>query len=305
MACYSPVRGVLFKAPDGRQRLSFSRSVVGKGVSLPCGYCIGCRLERARQWAVRIMHESKMHDENAFLTLTYDDEHLPEGGSLSVVDCQLFLKRLRERLAPKRIRFFLAGEYGEKLGRPHYHAIVFGWFPPDAVCVKRCGELSLYTSSMLSDAWGNGNTSVGMVSFDSACYVANYATKKITSNRGEEAKRLAGRRAEFLTMSRRPGIGRSWFEEFKADVFPSDECIVRGVSTRPPRYYSQTAESLGIDLSGVRAKREAEIDRLEEFVLASGERVEVSASRNARRLAVREKVARAKLALKRRSLEGE
>lgn len=309
MACYSPIRAVLSSGPDGRRRLSFGSPGRGKMVSLPCGRCIGCRLERARQWAVRIMHEAKMHDESSFLTLTYAE--LPKGcrkcapgvaGSLCVCEVQRFLKRLRERVRPTRIRFFLCGEYGEKLGRPHYHAIVFGWFPPDAVLVKRSGELAYYESAMLRETWGLGNASVGLVSFDSAAYVANYATKKVS---GPDATRhYQGRRPEFLLMSRRPGIGRRWLDAFQGDVYPSDEVIVRGVSCRPPRYYDSVVEARAPEvLARVRADREAAASALEEYELPSGEVVSVAPSRNARRLAVREKVARAKAALKSRKLE--
>lgn len=314
MPCYSPVRGVLSRAPDGRRSLSFNRSAPGKGVSLPCGSCFGCKLERARQWAVRIMHESKMHDENSFLTLTYDDDHIPRGrcscvrphgaGSVCVDDLQKFFKRLRERLAPRRIRFFACGEYGEKLGRPHYHAIVFGWFPEDAVCVKRSGELSLFTSSLLSAAWGHGHASVGLVSMDSASYVANYASKQIRTNREDEARRLAGRAREFLIMSRRPGIGRKWIDKFMSDVFPSDEVIVRGKACRPPRFYDQCLEKIDPDaLERIKIRREDKATQLEEFVTGLGTVVRVAPSLNAHRLVVREKVARAKAALKSRNLE--
>lgn len=310
MPCYSPIRGQLITAPDGARRLSFGGISGGKGVSLPCGSCLGCKLERSRQWAVRIMHESKMHEANSFLTLTFDQ--LPEPcvecapgveGSLCVCLLQRFFKRLRSRLAPERIRFFACGEYGERLGRPHYHAIVFGWFPSDSVFLKGSGELSLFSSRLLSDAWGFGFASVGRVSFDSASYVANYATKKISTNREDEKKRLAGRKPEFLVMSRRPGIGRSWIDKFASDVYPSDEVIIRGVQCRPPRYYDQVVEGRGVEaFAPIRAKREEMSSVLESMVLASGAEVFVAPGNNARRLLVRGVVAKAKFALKRRSL---
>nr|QJB19047.1 MAG: replication initiator protein [Microvirus sp.] len=314
MPCYSPIRAVLSCSSGGGRSISFNRSTPGQGVSLPCGSCFGCKLERARQWAVRVVHESKMHDENSFITLTYDEQHLPAGrcscvrphsaGSVCVDDFQKFLKRLRERLSPRRIRFFACGEYGEKLGRPHYHAILFGWFPQDAVCVKRSGDMSLFTSSLLSSAWGLGHTSVGLVSMDSASYVANYASKQVKTNREDEACRLAGRSREFLIMSRRPGIGRRWIDTYEDDVFPSDEVIVRGRSTRPPRYYDTVVgERRPLLLAGVKIRREKSAAALEDFMLASGSVVQVAPGNNARRLAVREKVARAKAALKSRTLE--
>ncbi|WNK12979.1 MAG: replication initiator protein [Microvirus sp.] len=293
---------MLHVSPSGGRSLSFGGSSGGKGISLPCGRCIGCRLERARQWAVRIVHESKMHAENSFLTLTYDDDHLPADRSLSVSHCQLFLKRLRAKLEPTRIRFFLCGEYGEQLGRPHYHAIVFGWFPSDAVLIKGTGDMSLWSSQLLSSTWGHGFASVGQVSFDSAAYVANYATKKITGPSADAHYR--GRRPEYLLMSRRPGIGRAWFDKFSSDVFPCDEVIVNGVPCRPPRYYDNLLDVINPDmLLKLKMKREIAAAKLEDMLLPSGDVVSLPLSRNARRLEACEKVARAKFSLKRRDLE--
>jgi len=238
MPCYKPLRACVVKCPGGRS-ISFRMSAVGQGISLPCGRCIGCRLERARQWAVRLLHESKLHEENSFLTLTYDDKFLPKDGSLVKEHCQLFMKRLRKRLSPLKIKFFLCGEYGEKLLRPHYHAIIFGYGFPDKVLLKKVGDVELFTSVLLSEVWGLGFCTIGAVTFDSACYVANYATKKIT---GKSAKAFYGSRCpEFLLMSRGGragrGIGYGWFELFESDVFPADEVIVNGKEARPPRYY--------------------------------------------------------------------
>lgn len=301
MPCYFPLRAVLVSGPEGR-RLDFSRSSVGKALSLPCGRCIGCRLERARQWAVRIVHESKMHEESCFVTLTYDSVSLPKDGSLSVEHCQLFLKRLRSKLAPSKIRFFLCGEYGDKFGRPHYHAILFGYKPVDGKVLSGEGDFTLYDSDELSKVWGLGLVSFGQVSFDSACYVANYSTKKIVGSGA--ASHYQGRRPEFLLMSRRPGIGRTWFERFGSDVYPSDQVVVRGRETRPPRYY----DNVGLlkclqSTADILSKRSDASDVLESFILKGGNEVFVSPSRNARRLVVREKVAQAKLALKSRSFE--
>lgn len=303
MPCYHPLRAFLVSGPQGKG-ISFSSGTVGQALSLPCGRCIGCRLERARQWAVRIMHEAKMHDENAFLTLTYDSEHLPPRGTLCVPDVQKFLKRLRSRLFPERIRFFLCGEYGEKLGRPHYHAIVFGFSFPDKLPISEAGEFTEYTSELLSETWGLGSARLGSVSFDSACYVANYATKKIVGSKDIVDAHYRGLVPEFLLMSRRPGIGRSWIDKFGPEVFQSDEIIVRGLQARPPRYYDQVHKAVAPEsYERVAAVRSEKAGRLESFVLKSGEVVFVSPSCNARRLVVRETVARAKLALKSRRLE--
>lgn len=279
-------------------------------------------MERARQWAVRILHEAKMHDESCFITLTFNEEHAPKDGSLDKRTCQLFIKKLRFALSevcsgcrqlvkwntckpcrPIKIRFFLCGEYGEEKERPHYHAIIFGWVPTDLRRLKRRGEFVLYSSAFLDDVWGKGFVSVGFVTFDSACYVANYATKKIRRNREAEAKRLKGRRPEFLLMSRGGrsgrGIGYGWIRQFHGDCYPSDEVITRGKACRPPRYYDLVLAEVNPDLlDEIRQKREWEASQLEEEVMSNGAVVMVAPNRNARRLAVRKIVAEAKARLK-------
>lgn len=284
--------------PNGKRRLEFSRGSLGKAISIPCGRCIGCRLERSRQWAVRILHESQLHEESSFLTLTYSDEHLPSSRSLVVGHCQLFLKRLRARLAPKRVRFFLCGEYGERTARPHYHAILFGYGFPDKIPLE--GKKGLFFSQELVETWGLGHCSVGSVTFESASYVASYATKKIL---GEAAvSHYKGRKPEFLLMSRRPGIGRGWIDSYSSDVYPSDEVIVRGFPSRPPRYYDQVfAARDAAVFEAIRASREAKALELNTIVNSYG--VEEPGWPSAKRLRVREVCARAKLALKSRSLE--
>jgi len=292
-------------------------------ISIPCGRCVGCRLEKARQWAVRIMHEAKCHQDSSFITLTFDDQHLGNLRSciscryllpgLCVCICQSFLKKLRERIQPKelcwqrkKIRFFLAGEYGEKTGRPHYHAIIFGFGFPDKRRLKGEGERALYTSSLLSEVWGAGFASVGSVTFDSASYVANYAQKKVTGHAsdGRSAQEIyGGRRPEFLLMSRRPGIGNSWFQRYRSDVYPRDEVIVRGRRARPPRYYDKLIADLDpVLFESIRGRRADVANTLEEYVDRSGVRHMVAPSRNAQRLAVREVCAKAKLAQKTRKL---
>lgn len=301
MPCYHPLRASIIEGPGGK-KLSFKMVTHGKGLALPCGRCIGCRLERARQWAVRILHEAKCHDDSVFVTLTYDEDHLPKDGSVSISTCQLFLKRLRARVAPTKIRFFLSGEYGEKFGRPHYHAIIFGHGFPDRVRIESSDERPLWRSALLESCWAQGAAPFGAVTFESASYVAQYALKKVTGRKANA--HYCGRHCEFLLMSRRPGIGRAWIDRFSGDVYPADEVIVRGREARPPRYYDQVyAVRAPLAFEAIRAKREASAEALEEIVLKSGVRVAVAPSRNARRLVVREGVARAKLALKSRRLD--
>ncbi len=317
MPCYHPLRGTLTGPPGGRS-INFSTSSRGKPISIPCGRCIGCRLERARQWAVRLMHECSLHDDSFFLTLTYNARHLPKLGSLVVRDCQLFMKRFRERIKPVKVRFFLCGEYGEKLGRPHYHCILFGYGFPDKILLKKKGDFQIYRSPLLDDCWGMGDCEFGGVSFDSACYVANYATKKVTNKESyldSKGKRwpsaeahYQGRKPEFLLMSRGGrhgrGIGFDWLHQFANDVYHRDEVIVNGRPARPPRYYDELMREHHPEvMEALAAKREVAAEELEDFSFKSSRKYKVARGRNARRLAVREQCALAKQTLKSRNLE--
>lgn len=252
-----------------------------------------------------------MHDESSFITLTYDEKNLPRVGdkpTLSKEDCQLFMKRLRKELEPKRVRFFLCGEYGEQMGRPHYHALIFGEGFKDKKPLGKRGEYTRWTSDKLSEIWGKGRTEGGDVSFDSAVYVANYATKKIT---GKDAKaHYAGRVPEFLLMSRGGkdgrGIGYGFIDKFGQEVWGRDEIIIQGRTARPPRYYDKVLEGRdGSLLERLKERRRAQAQTLEEFTTPLGTIIKVPGNMNPYRLAVRETVARAKLALKRRNLENE
>jgi len=213
-------------------------------VEIPCGQCIGCRLERSRQWAIRCAHEAQLHDENSFITLTYSDGHLPDHRGLVLADFQKFLKRLRKSLDQK-IRFYHCGEYGEIHGRPHYHAILFGCSFPDKKAWKTSNEETLYRSRSLEKLWPYGYSSIGNVSFRSAAYVARYILKKVTGNDAEahyqwvdpDTGEVHQRAPEYTTMSRRPGIGTGWFKKFADDVYPSDEVIMEGKRMRPPKFY--------------------------------------------------------------------
>lgn len=239
MVCYRPVFGWVSKVRNesGKRSIVFSldEGFKDQSVLVPCGKCIGCRLERARQWSVRCMHEASLHDENCFVTLTYDDASVPKDGSLRPRDMTLFLKRLRERLGP--FRYFQCGEYGGKLERPHHHALLFGLNFPDRVFWNK----KLTTSVILDDTWSLGKCWIGSVTRQSAGYVARYQLKKVYGMSHEEWYR--GRVPEYVTMSRRPGIGLRWIEKYWRDCYPNDVCVMDGIVGKPPRYYDEYLES--------------------------------------------------------------
>lgn len=222
-------------------------------VTVACGQCIGCRLEYSRQWAIRCVHESSLYDDNCFITLTYDDKNIPEGATLVKKHYQDFMKRLRTRTYPRKVRYMACGEYGEKSNRPHYHAILFNYDFPDKEILKQSGEHTLFESESLNQLWPFGYATVGTVTFDSAAYVARYVMKKAKGRHKEVIDDQTGLKPnerfdsysgeiipvepEFLLCSRRPGIGHDWYKTFSEDVYPSDFCVINGRRVRVPRYY--------------------------------------------------------------------
>jgi len=237
-------------------------------LELPCGQCIGCRLERSRQWAVRCVHESRLYDRNCFITLTFNDESLfarDNPMSVDVRDFQLFMKRLRFRFG-EGIRFFHCGEYGELRQRPHYHACLFNFDFDDKVHWKTVNGFHLYTSKVLEELWPYGFCSIGSVSFDSAAYVARYIMKKVTGSKAfdhynildDDGALLLTRKPEYVTMSRRPGIGKDWYDKYWRDVYVNgeDSVIIEGRKSRPPRYYDSQFEILSpSDLESIKLER--------------------------------------------------
>ena len=119
---------------------------------MPCGQCIGCRLERSRQWAIRCVHEASLWPDNCFVTLTFDDDNIISSGSLVKADFQKFMKRLRKRFG-KGVRYFHCGEYGDLLGRPHHHACLFNFSFPDRYLWSSSGGVNLYRSPTLEELW--------------------------------------------------------------------------------------------------------------------------------------------------------
>lgn len=280
MPCYHPLTGYYGnKVNDsGKRSLVFNatQALLPEPVFIPCGRCIGCRLDRSLSWALRCMHEASLYEDNTFLTLTYDDDHLPHGGSLCLSDIQNFMKRFRQYISPKKIRFFQCGEYGDQFARPHYHTLIFGYKFTDVVKedVPSDTGFSLYYSPSLKSLWPLGMHKIGEVNFDSAAYVARYVLKKWAKadlvddklydamveysravRRGEAAPRgkdffsgkksfYDGKKEEFVTMSRRPGLGQGWFDRFSSDIYPGGFALVKGKKVKPPKFYDSQYEIL-------------------------------------------------------------
>lgn len=275
MACFKPVQGYEYFIMNPSGKYSFTRIrehariLNGKPVSrvVPCRKCIGCRYDLSREWATKIQLEASMHycnrthrSLNSFITLTYNDDHIPLYGGLDYFGhWQSFLKRLRRRLEPIKIRFFMIGEYGDLNLRPHYHAIIFGYdFPDKRFHISRNGH-DLYRSQLLEEVWtvprgqprageSLGYASVGSVSFASAAYCARYSMKKdigLTFDGVQEVYNYESGEVGFIPkiseryvrynqetgekvivaperhlMSNRDGIGKTWFDTYaKTDMF--------------------------------------------------------------------------------------
>lgn len=257
MTCYHPLKGYRSTelGPNG-YGITFNAVKAlnpHNPIPIPCGRCIGCRMDRSKEWAIRCMHESKMHAHNCFITLTYDQAHVPASYSLELRDWQLFMKRLRKHSSTK-IRFYACGEYGPNGGRPHYHALIFGYDFPDKVLYRsnRSGD-RIYKSKLLNELWGMSELNeLGAVTFKSAAYCARYIMKKMAGNDERQHNHYHRQspidgnwynvRPEFNVMSRRPGLGTAWFEKFKRDAFPSDFLIVDGRKVKPPAFYLNKLE---------------------------------------------------------------
>lgn len=178
-----------------------------RGMLLGCGDCIPCRVNRARVWAHRIELEAGLYENNTFLTLTYDDAHLPKGDNLEPKTLQDFVKRLRRYNDPVPLRLFAVGEYGDLSGRPHYHAILFNF----GTCLRletvygRDGKINCCPHcAKVEELWQRGRIQLARVSQQSIRYVCGYIVKKMTHRLDP---RLHGREPEFSRMSLRPGIG--------------------------------------------------------------------------------------------------
>lgn len=258
MACFRPLSA--YRKGDGTVRIGEAPADCYP-LELPCSRCIGCKLDRARSWSIRIMHEAQLFDSNLFLTLTYDDEKLAKldpprrlDPSLNYRDYMLFMKRLRRSYSGvslvvnkkgrkvKPIRFFVAGEYGGLTKRPHFHSILFNTRFEDQERMFN----GTYRSSICELLWRCGNVVIGDVTAQSASYVAGYTLSKVYGQRAAEfyedvvdvrTGELSSRRPEFVQMSRRPGIGSMWYDKYSGDVFPNDFAVQDGKQYKVPRYY--------------------------------------------------------------------
>lgn len=270
MACYNPIKAYRgqINPETGNEQISWKRPGDRKEINpyyLPCGKCLGCRKHQSQQWAIRCVHEAKMHKENCFVTLTYSQDKLPQDGSLDRLEFKRFLKNVKREYPEKKIRYYHCGEYGDKLKRPHYHALLFGVDFDDkrlwSTRKIRSETKRYYVSEKCSKAWGKGQIIITDVNYETAGYVARYCMKKL--GLGKKGV-IDGRIPEYATMSRVPGIGHSWYQIYQKDVYPSDSIhTLQGHILRPPRYYDEKLRKENPSLyAQIKAKRKKEGNKL-------------------------------------------
>lgn len=235
-----------------------------------CDQCKGCRVRRRMELALRLEHESQFNEHSWFVTLTYNDEHLPAGGSVNIKAIPDFIRMLRQKLRRKKIkqklRYFAVSEYGGQTGRAHYHLILFGPDFPDRkisytkpsranhsesfIKLFGIGGARYYTSELLENVWGNGFAQLTSVSQATMQYVAKFHIDKVTGEKAaeyysytDESGNAYNLEPEQCRMSTNPGLGRKWIEKYWKCVYPRGYIIGHGgVKFAPPKYYDAWLE---------------------------------------------------------------
>lgn len=298
--CTSPVEAWFSKEVNssGKRSLVFSTKDAlepdADPILVPCRGCLQCRIKHSKEWAIRCVHEAQSHEANSFITLTFDEPTLgerPVPTSLRRADYQLFLKRLRKQLPGVRLKYYFAGEYGELNGRPHYHAIIFGWDFPDKYHWQTKNGEKYYRSPLLEKVWPYGNSVIGNCTFESAAYVARYCMKKQTGKDSDQHYQLYDQDTgemevhtqetidwmfhgsssekipepgdplilvkEFGQPSLKTAIGREWFDKYHGDVYPNDFVVLGGRKMQPPKYYDRLLEEQNpFDIDWIKFLRE-------------------------------------------------
>lgn len=279
MPCYHPMSawqktdGTIIIHGDIRDanRKRSPKSLIAKGINpltdkkivIPCGQCIGCRLEYSRQWADRCYLESKMHEHNYWLTLTYDEDHIKDLLKASIKrdtgeiinapmlrkkDLTGFIKRLREHWQRKYnitgLKFYGCGEYGTQNHRPHYHISIFGLDIPDIQLWFTKDGFPTFRSAEIENIWGKGRLTINRNTWQTSAYTARYMLKKLKGREAKEQYEKAGVTPEFTICSRNPGIGKSYYDTHKEEIYAKDEIAYLkakgGAQTRkPPKYFDR------------------------------------------------------------------
>lgn len=276
MACYHPNKALWYGdiTANGEKKYTIipesGPKVIGnkafktplEEMEVPCGKCIGCRLDYSRQWANRCMLEAKSWTDNYMITLTYDDDHAhwvrgvdQDTGEITNVttlepeDITKFMKDLRRSYSyhngKKNIRFYGCGEYGSKTHRAHMHIILFNCYIEDLEpFFLNKDKQQVYLSERIRGIWGKGIVSVVKLEWQVAAYVARYVMKKRKGKESKEWYEKLGIQPEFVRMSRKPGIGRNYYEENRDTIYAADEIHLERkngnvMTIKPCKYYDR------------------------------------------------------------------
>lgn len=274
MACYEPIIAWEIKGATtetGKKIITFQEptpTTPAEIIYLPCGKCIGCRLDYSRMWMARISKEASLYPNNAFLTLTYNPKNLPiketintetgeliTGNPLVKKHVQQFIKKLRREYEyhfnKKGIRYYACGEYGGRTRRPHYHIALFNTDTTAFGDIKVIGTNqqgdALYTSEKIEKIWGKGFITIGDLTPQSAAYIARYMLKKQKGDGKEWYYESQGIISEYTTMSVKPGIARTWYEKHKEEYWLSDRIVISQRNKKPttvktPEYFDKLLE---------------------------------------------------------------
>lgn len=234
---------------------------ITREIALPCGWCVGCRLDNARMWSLRMMHELRYSTNCHFITLTYADKYLPDHADLKYEHLRDFFKRARHlfqgELSPTSrrptrhvvtpsspaFRYFACGEYGDKTMRPHYHFCAYDFKIPDLRFFKQTKTGPYFISQALADCWQHGHVITCPLDWASAQYVSGYVTKKMNVHEGVRLISPANEdeEAEYYTIQRAfqsKGLGLRWYQEHQKEVWDLDACLYSNkYLTKVPRYY--------------------------------------------------------------------
>lgn len=306
MACTQPLKAWKWGyTKNGKQQLVFTdpHEAEAEVQYVPCGKCVSCKLAYSREWATRIMHEYSTAKVGCFITLTIAPEHMITKGftrtekfktedryewreveypprSVYRRSLQLFFKRLRKATAIdvpnpetgrtkkvyQKFRYVACGEYGDKKGRPHYHACILGYDFPDKLLWRKTDRNdSIFRSPLLEKLWPYGNSEIGEVTFQSAAYVARYTLKKSRDKKTYQHAHgydpetgeilFDDLNPEFITMSK--GIGSDWWQKYRTDTDKDYLTIDYDKKVKVPRYYDKKREDVDPEsLAKIKVQRE-------------------------------------------------
>lgn len=237
MLCNKPV--TMYRLENGEYTHNKQNNGIHTELKRPCGMCIACRLTNIESWTTRMVHESMMHEDTTFITLTYKDDPF----DLQPEDLKKFFYKIRKLIYPQRVSYYAVGEYGDDFGRPHYHVILYGLHFSDAIYLKKSPSgRRLYSSDILQKCWTHGHANFAIADVSSMKYCAGYALKKMKGDQygGKNKDDYYGHRTpEFMRSSRKPALGLRWLEKYYKQFEADDFCIIDGRPTKIPQYYEK------------------------------------------------------------------